>query len=100
MILLLLFCYNTERINSAYATYHGRFGKTIGGLLQLTVNSSIGLLGEGNISYVLLAHSEMLILPMEYLLERKEQWNMELINYGLLELLNLRMIKMCFECGV
>ena len=70
--------------------------------LQLTENSGIGLLGEGNVSYVLPAHSEMLILPMEYLLERKEQWTMELINYGLLELLKLRNLndKMCFECGV
>ena len=25
-----MFNYNTERINSAYAAYHGRFGKTIG----------------------------------------------------------------------
>ena len=41
--------------------------------LQLTENSGIGLLREGNVSYVLPAHSEMLILPMEYLLERKEQ---------------------------
>jgi len=32
MLLLLVFRYNTERINSAYAPYHGRFGKTIGGL--------------------------------------------------------------------
>ena len=32
MLLLLVFRYNTERINSAYAAYHGRFGKTIGGL--------------------------------------------------------------------
>jgi len=30
MLLLLVFMYNTERFNSAYATYHGRFGKTIG----------------------------------------------------------------------
>ena len=41
--------------------------------LKLTENSGIGLLGEGNVSYVLPAHSEMLILPMEYLLERNEQ---------------------------
>ena len=41
--------------------------------LQLTVISMIGLLGERNASYVLPAHSEILILPMEYLLERKEQ---------------------------
>ena len=41
--------------------------------LQLTENSGIGLLGEGNVSYVLPAHSEMLILRMEYLLERDEQ---------------------------
>jgi len=30
MLLLLVFRYNTERLNSAYAPYHGRFGKTIG----------------------------------------------------------------------
>ena len=41
--------------------------------LQLTVISMIGLVREGNISYFLPAHSEMLILPMEYLLDRKEQ---------------------------
>ena len=41
--------------------------------LQITENSVIGILGEENISYVLPAHSEMLILPMVYLLERKEQ---------------------------
>ena len=41
--------------------------------LQLTVICMIGLLGEGNVFYVSPAHSEMLILPMEYLLERKEQ---------------------------
>ena len=58
--------------------------------LQLTVNSSIGLLGERNVSYVLPAHFEMLILPMEYLLERKEQWTMEFINNDLLVLLKLR----------
>ena len=50
----------------------------------------IGLLGERNVSYALPAHSEMLILPMEYLLERKEQWTMELINNDLLVLLKLR----------
>jgi len=32
MLLLLVFMYNTERINCAYATNQGRFGKTIGGL--------------------------------------------------------------------
>ena len=47
--------------------------------LQLTVISTIGLLGDGNVFYVSPAHSEMLILPMEYLLGRKEQWTMELI---------------------
>ena len=73
MLLLLVFRYNTERMNSAYAAYHGSFGKTIGGLLQLTVISMVGLVGERNTSYVLPAHSEILILPMEYLLERKEQ---------------------------
>ena len=46
---------------------------------QLMINqlfggiSMIRLLGEGNVSYVSPAHSEMLILPMEYLLGRKEQ---------------------------
>ena len=58
--------------------------------LQLTENSGIGLIGEGNVSDVLPAHSEILILPMEYLLERKEQWTMELINNDLLVLLKLR----------
>jgi len=33
--------------------------------------SMIRLLGEGNVSYVSPAHSEMLILTMEYLLGRK-----------------------------
>ena len=35
--------------------------------LQLTVIYTIGLLGEENVIYVLPAHSEILILPMEYL---------------------------------
>ncbi len=39
--------------------------------LQLTVICMIGLLREGNISYVWPAHSEILILQMEYLLGRK-----------------------------
>ena len=39
----------------------------------------IGLLGEGNVSYVSPAHSEILILPMEYLLGRKWQWPLELL---------------------
>ena len=39
----------------------------------------IGLLGYGNVSYVLPAHSEILILSMEYLLGRKEQRTLELI---------------------
>ena len=41
--------------------------------LQLTVICMIGLLGEGNVFYVSPAHSEILILQMEYLLGRKEQ---------------------------
>ena len=41
--------------------------------LQLTVICMIGLVGDGNVFYVSPAHSEMLILPMEYLLGRKEQ---------------------------
>ena len=32
--------------------------------LQLTENSGIGLLGEGNVSYVLPAHSEILLSLM------------------------------------
>ena len=39
---------------------------------QLTVISMIRLIGYGNVSYVLPAHSEILILSMEYLLGRKE----------------------------
>ena len=38
--------------------------------LQLTVISETGLVKEGNVSYFLPAHSENLILLMEYLLER------------------------------
>jgi len=41
--------------------------------LQLTVICVIRLIGEGNVFYVSPAHSEILILPMEYLLGRKEQ---------------------------
>ena len=47
--------------------------------LLFTGISMIGLIGDGNVYYVSPAHSEMLILPMEYLLGRKEQWTMELI---------------------
>ena len=39
--------------------------------LQLTVICMIGLVGGGNVFYVLPAHSEMLILTKEYLLWRK-----------------------------
>jgi len=39
--------------------------------LQLTVICMIGLLGEGNVFYVSPAHSEKLLIPMEYLLGRK-----------------------------
>jgi len=39
--------------------------------LQLTLICIIGLVRERNISYVSPAHSEILILPMEYLLGRK-----------------------------
>ena len=41
--------------------------------LQLTVICMIGLLGEENVFYVSPTHSEILILPMEYLLGGKEQ---------------------------
>ena len=41
--------------------------------LQLTAICIIGLIGEENVSYVSPAHSEKLILQMEYLLGRKEQ---------------------------
>ena len=40
--------------------------------------SMIGLLGEGNVSYVSPAHSEILKLQMEYLLGWKEQWTLDL----------------------
>ena len=36
MLLLLAVRCNTERFNSAYAKYHGRFGKTIDGSRTLT----------------------------------------------------------------
>ena len=41
--------------------------------LLFTVICMIRLIGDGNVFYVSPAHSEMLILPMEYLLGRKEQ---------------------------
>jgi len=41
--------------------------------LLFTGISMIGLLGDGNVFYVSPAHSEILILPMEYLLGGKEQ---------------------------
>ena len=41
--------------------------------LLFTEICMIGLVGDGNVFYVSPAHSEMLILPMEYLLGRKEQ---------------------------
>ena len=39
--------------------------------LLFTGISMIRLIGDGNVSYVSPAHSEILILPMEYLLGRK-----------------------------
>ena len=50
---------------------------TEGSAKQLMINplftgiSMIGIIGDGNVSYVSPAHSEMLILQMEYLLGRK-----------------------------
>ena len=41
--------------------------------LLFTGISMIRMLGDGNVFYVSPAHSEMLIIPMEYLLGRKEQ---------------------------
>ena len=59
-------------LNYAYATYHGRFGKTIGELPSINYDLyDLDFLEMGNISYVSPAHSEMLILQMEYLLGRK-----------------------------
>ena len=52
--------------------------------LPLTDNSGIRLHIEKNISEILPTHSEMLILPMDYLIDRKEQWTLELINNDLL----------------
>ena len=43
---------------------------------QLTVIRMVRLLGYGNVSYVLPAHSEILILSMEYLLGRKESYEL------------------------
>ena len=47
--------------------------------LLFTGITMIRLLGEGNVFYVSPAHSEILILQMEYLLGRKEQRTLELI---------------------
>ena len=41
--------------------------------LLFTGISMIRMLGDGNVFYVSPAHSEILILPMEYLLGRKKQ---------------------------
>ena len=46
--------------------------------LQLTMICMIGLHGEGNVSYVSPAHSEKLILPMEYL-----PWAKVAMNFGI-----------------
>jgi len=57
--------YNTERFNPAYAAYHGRFGKTIGELPSINFDLyDLDYLREGNISYVLPAHSEILLSLM------------------------------------
>ena len=80
--------YNKERINSVYDAYHGRFSKTIGNKTDIYWDLyDLDYLVRVVCIEVLPAHSEMLILPMEYLLERKEQWTMELINNDLLVLL-------------
>ena len=47
--------------------------------LLFTGITMIRLIGDRNVLYVSPAHSEMLILPMEYLLGRKEQRTLELI---------------------
>ena len=63
MLLLLVFRYNTEWINSAYAAYHGRFGKTNGELPSINCDFyDLDCLERGNISYVLPAHSEIVRL--------------------------------------
>jgi len=67
MLLSLEVWCNTDRINYAYATYHGRFGKTIGELPSINYDLyDLDFLEMGKISYVSPAHSEILILTMEY----------------------------------
>ena len=71
MLLLLVVRCNTERSNSAYTTFHGRFGKTVDGLNTIfTGISMIGLLREGNVFYVSPAHSEMLILQIDFVFSK------------------------------
>ena len=60
MLLWLAFRCNKDRFNSAYATYLGRFGKTIDGSGTLTEIWLIGLIGEENVFYVSPAHSEII----------------------------------------
>ena len=64
--------YRTNKLRLRYVSRKIRQNNR-GLAYYITEICMIGLLGEGNVSYVLPAHSEMLILPMEYLLERKEQ---------------------------
>ncbi len=70
MLLWLAIRGNIDRINYAYAIYHGRFGKANSDLICTGI-SMIWLLGDGNVFYVSPAHSEILIISMEYLLGRK-----------------------------
>ena len=79
MLLWLAIRCNTDRINYAYANNLGRFETTIDDECTFYLIYKIGLVRDRNISYVSPAHSEIITLPMEYLLGRKEQWTLELI---------------------
>ena len=63
---------NTDRFNYAYATYHGRFGKTVDDLPTMLLGFvRLDCLERVNVSYVWPAHSEIITF-CENVKERSE----------------------------
>ena len=72
MLLWLEVWCNREWFNYAYATYHGRFGKTIDDLPTMLLGLVwLDCLESRNISYVSLSHSEIITF-CENVKERSE----------------------------
>ena len=70
MALWLALRHNSDWLNYAYATYHGRSSKTIDvRLYNLQELIRLVLLGDGNVFYVSPAHSEII----HYFLKVKER---------------------------